>query len=75
MAIKHWLITGDTHGLVVPRLENLGKTDYPPEETAIIILGDAGLNFYLNKTDVKNKKNINVFMFILKAFCFFIILG
>lgn len=59
MAIKHWLITGDTHGLVVSRLENLGKTDYPPEETAIIILGDAGLNFYLNKTDIKNKKNIN----------------
>lgn len=59
MAIKHWLITGDTHGLVVSRLENLGKTDYPPEETAIIILGDAGLNFYLNKTDIKNKRNIN----------------
>ena len=29
------------------------------EETAIIILGDAGLNFYLNNTDKKYKKMIN----------------
>lgn len=30
-----------------------------PEETAIIILGDAGLNFYLNNTDKKYKKLLN----------------
>ena len=54
--IKNWLVTGDTHGQVMTRLMNIGTTDYPPEETALIILGDAGINFYLNKTDLKNKK-------------------
>lgn len=57
--IKNWLVTGDTHGQVMTRLMNIGTTDYPPEETALIILGDAGINFYLNKTDLKNKKIIN----------------
>ena len=57
--IKHWLVTGDTHGLVMTRLSNIDAEKYPPAETAIIILGDAGLNFYLNKTDAKNKKFVN----------------
>ena len=57
--IKHWLITGDTHGAIAARLANIGPEDYPPEKTAIIILGDAGFNFYLNKTDEKLKRNIN----------------
>lgn len=57
--IKHWLVTGDTHGLVMTRLSNIDAEKYPPTETAIIILGDAGLNFYLNKTDAKNKKFVN----------------
>lgn len=55
--IKHWLITGDTHGRVKERLEAIQqKCSYPPAETAVIILGDAGLNFFLNKTDFKNKR-------------------
>ena len=54
--IKYWFITGDVHGSVVPRLQRI-KTS--PHETALIILGDAGINFYLNKTDEKNKRNIN----------------
>lgn len=56
--IKNWLVTGDTHGQVMTRLMNIGTTDYPPEETALIILGDAGINFYLNKTDINLKRNI-----------------
>lgn len=32
---------------------------YEPEETGIIILGDAGLNFWLNNTDKKYKKLLN----------------
>lgn len=43
------------------RLETL-KSKYPdlkPAETALIILGDAGFNFYLNKSDYKNKKQVN----------------
>lgn len=54
-----WLVTGDTHGAVATRLMKIGETDYPKDDTAIIILGDAGINFYLNKTDIKNKKIIN----------------
>lgn len=56
--IKNWLVTGDTHGQVMTRLMNIGTTDYPVEETALIILGDAGINFYLNKTDINLKRNI-----------------
>lgn len=56
--IKNWLVTGDTHGQVMTRLMNIGTADYPPEETALIILGDAGINFYLNKTDMNLKRNI-----------------
>lgn len=54
--IKNWLVTGDTHGQVLERLSHI---EYLPDETALIILGDMGLNFYLNKTDRKNKRNVN----------------
>lgn len=57
--IKNWLITGDTHGLVNSRLSNIDTKIYSPEETAIIILGDMGLNFYLNNSDTKNKQAVN----------------
>ena len=56
--IKNFLITGDTHGRVMERLSHM-ENNYAPQETALIILGDAGINFYLNKTDAKNKKVIN----------------
>lgn len=61
MSIKHVFLTGDTHGRVVERIHNI-RRDYPnykPSETVIIILGDAGINFYLNKSDKKNKISIN----------------
>lgn len=59
--IKRWIITGDTHGQVVKRLyQILGNIDdVALEETAVIILGDAGINYYLNKTDQKNKQGIS----------------
>lgn len=56
--IKHYLITGDTHGRVMERISRIPNY-YEPTETALIILGDAGINFYLNKTDKKNKKIID----------------
>ena len=62
--IKNYLVTGDTHGQV---LERLGHIGYPPDETALIILGDMGLNFYLNKTDRKNKRNVNATGFRIYA--------
>ena len=56
--IKHWIITGDTHGMNPTRVGNINRnmSEYAPEETAIVILGDAGFNFYLNKSDFKKKK-------------------
>ena len=57
MSIKNWFLTGDTHGKVLERLANLPES-CAPAETALIILGDCGLNFYLNRTDWKNKRNV-----------------
>jgi 3-oxoacid CoA-transferase subunit A len=53
-----WLLKGDCHGNFI-WLDNIDKEQYPSNNTAIIILGDAGLNFYLNKTDEKMKKWIS----------------
>ncbi len=55
--IKHWLVTGDTHG-DMSRLSNIDTKRYPPEETGVIILGDFGVNFFLNKTDRNKKRNL-----------------
>lgn len=50
-----WMITGDTHG-VFTRFYNLSKE----EKIGMIVLGDFGINFYLNKTDYKKKKELCV---------------
>ena len=55
---KNWFITGDTHGRVMERLVNI-PSSYEPSETALIILGDAGFNFYLNNTDRNLKRQVN----------------
>jgi 3-oxoacid CoA-transferase subunit A len=61
--IKNWIFTGDAHGGVGAniRISNIQKNmpEYKPNETGVIILGDAGLNFYLNKTDKKQKRMLN----------------
>ena len=61
--IKNWIVTGDTHGgmSAISRVGNIHRNmeDCVPEYTGIIILGDAGLNFYLNGTDKKYKKQLN----------------
>ena len=61
--IKNWIVTGDTHGgsAAATRVGNIHRNmeDCVPEYTGIIILGDAGLNFYLNGTDKKHKKTLN----------------
>ena len=66
MAIKNWLITGDVHGKGAERLYHIPDA-LNPEETAIIILGDAGLNFWLNATDVKAKREANKYGY--KIYC------
>lgn len=63
--IKNWIITGDTHGKVEHRLSQIrhNMENLVPEETAVIILGDAGLNYYLNRTDRKEKERSSAYGF------------
>ena len=57
MSISKAIFTGDTHGGVstIARVGNIQRNmpEYKPEETMIVILGDSGLNFWLNNTDKK----------------------
>lgn len=48
------LLTGDTHGHF-DRLEKISKL----EETTLIILGDAGINYYLDSREQKKKEKLN----------------
>lgn len=64
--IKHWVITGDTHGRVEERLGNIQRNIcFDPTDTAVIILGDAGINFYLDNSDKKHKRKINAYGYTL----------
>lgn len=58
--ITKWILTGDTHGQVDTRLGNIARNvEYIPGETAVIILGDAGVNFYCNKSEKKKKHQLS----------------
>ena len=63
MELKHLIFTGDMHGgfATITRISNIQQNmpEYKPEETMIVILGDSGLNFWLNNTDKKYKKLLN----------------
>ncbi len=50
-------VVSDTHGNFL-WMTNGCLNNYRPEETAIIILGDAGFDFYLNKTDERKKQEV-----------------
>lgn len=54
--IKNWLFTGDTHGRLV-RFHYLNPEIYEPKETAFVIMGDAGFNYYLDKRDIRMKRD------------------
>lgn len=57
--VKKFWITADTHGAVASRLNALLYVDnFIPEENALIILGDSGLNYYLNKKDQIHKREV-----------------
>lgn len=56
--IKNWLVRGDCHGDFT-WMTNGCLQDYKPEETAIIILGDFGVNYYLNNNDKRKKRELN----------------
>lgn len=53
----------DTHGGVatISRISDIQRNmpEYKPEETMVVILGDSGLNFWLNNTDKKYKELLN----------------
>lgn len=65
--IKHVLITGDCHGKVDTRLAYIkdAMPEYDPSETAVIILGDVGFNYYKNKKDWKLKHHAAQFGYTL----------
>ena len=53
-----YLVKGDCHGDFL-WLYNLDREEYPCHNTAFILLGDVGLNFFLNNNDKKMKKVVN----------------
>lgn len=55
--ITNWWITGDCHG-DFSRFYKLHESVPEGEIWGVIILGDCGLNFWLNKRDKKNKYRI-----------------
>ncbi len=55
--IKDFIITGDLHG-DFQSIKELFDGGYDKESYALIILGDAGFNYYLNKTDRKGKERV-----------------
>ena len=67
MAIKNFILTGDTHGRVSERLGNIARNMKieDPSETAVIILGDAGFNYWLNKTDDKEIRKAGEYGFLI----------
>lgn len=58
--IKYFWITGDIHGDYRPVYNFVNnKLETPKEETAIILLGDVGANFYCDKRDNYTKYHLN----------------
>ena len=53
--IKTWVVTGDCHG----DMSRFANYEYPRDgTTGIIILGDAGVNYYMNGRDTSAKKKL-----------------
>lgn len=67
MELKHILITGDTHGRTDDRLGSIrhNMPNYSPTETAVIILGDVGFNYYGGKKDHEAKKRASSYGYTL----------
>ena len=64
-------LVSDTHGQNYIRVHNiLQNNKVNPEESAIIILGDAGFNHWGNKSDNKNKKltsKLNCYIYCVRG--------
>ena len=59
MNITNFLLTGDKHGVFTFLHNAYALDEYEPEKTAIIILGDAGFNFWLNNKDQRLKREVS----------------
>ena len=59
-------ITGDTHG-DFSRYQRFTALMKPTIQDTMIVLGDAGLNYYGNQKDAQRKKFVNDFPFT--TFC------
>jgi len=58
--IKYWYVGGDIHGDWRPiRSWVVNELSTPREESALILLGDVGANYFLNKRDKEFKENLN----------------
>ena len=66
--VNQWFATGDTHG-DFSRFYKLNSCVPEDETWGVVILGDCGLNFWLNKRDQKNKYRICNKYPRLKFFC------
>ena len=55
--ITQWYVSGDTHS-DFSRFYKLNEAVPEDEVWGVIILGDCGLNFWLNKRDKKFSNNI-----------------
>lgn len=57
---KRVFLTGDTHGAVASRIDNLlnNNPEIMPEDIMLIILGDCGLNYYLNEHERQTKREV-----------------
>ena len=51
-------ITGDTHGQFA-RIQGFAKQIDTTKDDVMVILGDVGLNYYLNDRDVVRKKELS----------------
>lgn len=59
--IKHWIVIGDAHRRVLEQMDRVITIfpHYTPTETAIIFLGDVGINIFCDESDKQLKENIN----------------
>jgi 3-oxoacid CoA-transferase subunit A len=59
--VKYFIVTGDCHGVIAVkhRIEDIIlNTNYQRDEMAVIILGDASVNFWLTNREKKEKKKL-----------------
>lgn len=65
--INHFIIIGDAHRDVPKQLRRVHHAfpQYPPDETAVILLGDVGLNIFRNNSDNRAKQHSSSLGYIL----------